>query len=453
MNPSLILIADLRENHSTTASSPWLTLLEPCGNCVPVSDYTSQIAPDLMVAAVDSIVHLQGFLDDARFRWPRVPCLALLCNFGCDRSHYGGPDFLAGLDDFLCWPAHEFELFARVKRLLPQGHECASAEARALKARFRMDAIVGESEALLRVLRKIPSMSKSDAPVLISGETGTGKELFARAIHDISDRGQKPFIAVNCGALPDHLFENELFGHAKGAYTDASSSESGLVAAAHRGTLFLDELGTLSFSAQAKLLRFLQDHEYRPLGSSKAVKADVRILAATNADLARNVAAQTFRADLYHRLNVLRLQIPPLRQRVDDIPILARHFLQIFAAQHKRGPMHFSAQAIKKLAGYSWPGNIRELESVIHATTVLTVSNTIQPYDIDTPGGEADAGGSPLAKAEAMKQFEHSYLSDLLAAHSGNISHAAKTSGKDRRTLQRLVKKHGIRPAAFRAAV
>ena len=143
---------------------------------------------------------------------------------------------------------------------------------------------------------------------------------------------------MNCGALPDHLFENGLFGHARGAYTDASSSETGLVAAAHRGTLFLDELGTLSLSAQAKLLRFLQDHEYRPLGSSKAMKADVRILAATNADLARNVAAQTFRADLYHRLNVLRLQVPPLRQRVDVIPILARHFLQIFAAQHRRGP-------------------------------------------------------------------------------------------------------------------
>src|SRR6478609_3765724 len=156
MNPSVILIADLRESHATVADSGWVTLLEPCGNCVAVSEYASQSDPALIVAAVERMVQLNEFLDVARVRWPRVPCLALLCNFGNHISHDGGPDFLAGLDDFLCWPAHEFELFARVKRLLPEGHECASAEARALKAKFGMDALVGESEALLRVLRKIP---------------------------------------------------------------------------------------------------------------------------------------------------------------------------------------------------------------------------------------------------------------------------------------------------------
>ena len=303
----------------------------------------------------------------------------------------------------------------------------------------------------LQMLEKIPLLAQPDAPVLILGETGTGKELVARAIHTHSARQRKPFIPVNCGALPDHLFENELFGHTKGAFTDASSAEKGLVAEAEGGTLFLDEIDALSPAAQVKLLRFLQHREYRPLGSAKSRIADVRILAATNADLGQHMQAKNFREDLYHRLNVLSLTVPPLRERIEDILLLATHFLMVYRQQHGRDALCFSPKALRKLLAHSWPGNVRELEGVIQRGVLLAPGSTLQPEDMDLPlpNHEDENGAFHVAKARVVEQFEQTYLLDLMVAHQGNISQAAKAAGKDRRTFQKLLQKYDLKRHIF----
>jgi DNA-binding NtrC family response regulator len=296
----------------------------------------------------------------------------------------------------------------------------------------------------------------SDATVLICGETGTGKELFARAIHYHSPRQNKPFIPVNCAALPDHLFENELFGHVKGAFTDASSSERGLIAEAEGGTLILDEVDTLSPAAQAKLLRFLQSGEYRPLGSCRTLTSDVRIIAASNTELFDRVKTKLFREDLYFRLNALSVIIPPLRERLEDIVHLSNHFLAQYAQEHNTEPRNISGEAVRKLMAYDWPGNVRELEGLILRALVLTASTILQPEDINLPQQSSRSIQENTllrqAKNNLIQNFELGYLTRLLAAHRGNITHAAKAAGKQRRALQRLIQKYDLKPRSFRAS-
>ena len=260
-----------------------------------------------------------------RALWKSTAALAAVCNV----PHTAAELFDSlqhGLDDFFCCPFPEIDFVTRLRRALSD-HGASAAEFGHCRRDLRLDLLVGESPAFLDAISRIPRISGSAATVLIGGETGVGKELFARAIHYNGERECRPFVPVNCSALPDHLFENELFGHAKGAYTDASSSECGLLHEADGGTLFLDEVDMLSPPAQAKLLRFLQDREYRPLGSSKSLTADARVIAASNANLRELVAHRRFRADLFHRLNVLSLEVPALRNRPSDIPLLANHFL------------------------------------------------------------------------------------------------------------------------------
>lgn len=318
--------------------------------------------------------------------------------------------------------------------------------------------LVGESESFLREIRKIPLYAHSDTPVLISGETGTGKELFARAVHYNSPRRGKPFIPVNCGALPNHLFENELFGHVKGAFTDASSTERGLIAEAEGGTLLLDEINTLSHSAQIKLLRFLQNREYRPLGSSKNRVADVSVIAATNSDLKQCVEAKRFREDLYYRINAFSLSLPPLRERTDDIPLLATHFLMKYAIQHARNISQISFDGLRKLLQYHWPGNVRELEGVILRAVITSSSPELQSTDIDLPIHDEQKNISHYssfqeAKSIAINDFERAYLTIILTAHQGNITQAAKIAGKERRSFQRLLQKHNLHRNTFQKAV
>jgi two-component system, NtrC family, response regulator GlrR len=318
---------------------------------------------------------------------------------------------------------------------------------REIRSRYRLDAVIGESGALRDAIRKVPRLGASDANVLITGETGTGKELFARAIHYASARHARPFVPVNCGALPDTLFENELFGHEKGAYTDASTAGIGLLGVAEHGTLFLDEVDSLTLASQAKLLRVMQDGEYRPLGSQRPLKADVRIVAAANTPLAERIAVREFRADLYYRLNVLTIRLPTLAERRDDIPILARHFLARFARECGRQAPKLSADAIRRLTEYAWPGNIRELQSVIQRAFVLGDGPMLDVYSIDLPDSAplpAISGVSPLPIADAVYEFERQYLASLLSRHNGNVTRAAEAAGKDRRTFQRLLRRHGV---------
>jgi two-component system response regulator AtoC len=260
---------------------------------------------------------------------------------------------------------------------------------------------------------------------------------------------------VNCGALPDHLFENELFGHVKGAFTDASSAEKGLIAEAEGGTLFLDEIDTLSHSGQVKLLRFLQDGEYRPVGSARTVIADVRILAATNADLSKQVEKKQFREDLYYRLNALSLCIPSLRDRIEDVVPLTAHFLDRYAREQGREVQAISPLAMNQLMSYTWPGNVRELESVIIRALTFTRSRNLQTTDIELasePGDDSPRTKSLReAKNKTIATFERRYLAGLLAQHRGNVTHAAIAAGKERRTFQRLLRKHALDRHSFQA--
>lgn len=385
----------------------------------------------------------------------QMSILGLFCG-GRDGSNRVVQALHKGLEDFLICPFKEVEIASRIHALLDKKKTSdeTPASGAAGGERTRLKGLVGESPCFLRTVEKIPLLAHSDATVLITGETGTGKDLFARAIHYQGSRQGGPFIPVNCGALPDQLFENELFGHARGAFTNAVSPEQGLVAEAEGGTLFLDEVETLSPLAQIKLLRFLQEREYRPLGSSKSRVANVRIIAATNADLGRRVHEQRFRQDLYYRLNVLALSVPPLRERVEDIPLLASHFLVRYGGQMRRETLRLSASAIQKLLAYPWPGNVRELEGAVQRAAILSVSSTLQPDDIDVgmPNqiGVYENGSLREAKNCAVREFERAYLVKLLATHEGNVTRAAEAAGKDRRTMQRLLRKYQMERDSFR---
>jgi DNA-binding NtrC family response regulator len=413
-------------------------------------------APDLILLRPSIGDAAQGLIRWCKEKWINASILAVLCA-QWDRLLEESASVLTKVDDFLYCPFHESELLLRVRRILQ------SKEKRAISPKqsgqnevLHFGALVGQSECFVRAIKNIPPLAQSDATVLICGETGTGKELFARAIHYHSPRQNKAFIPVNCAAVPDHLFENEIFGHIKGAFTDASSSERGLIAEAEGGTLILDEVDTLSPSAQAKLLRFLQNGEYRPLGSSRTLSSDVRIIAAGNTDLFDRVKAKLFREDLYFRLNALSVTIPPLRERMKDIVHLCNHFLTQYAQEHDTERRGISSEAVRKLMAYGWPGNVRELEGLILRALVLTASKILQPEDINLPqqSSRPQQENTLLrqAKSDMIQNFELSYLTKLLAAHRGNITHAAKASGKQRRALQRLIRKYDLRPRSFRAS-
>jgi DNA-binding NtrC family response regulator len=287
--------------------------------------------------------------------------------------------------------------------------------------------------------------------VLITGETGTGKELSARAIHHLGRRRDFPFIAVDCAAFPDQLFENELFGHARGAFTDAHRDQRGLIAMAEGGTLFLDEIDSLSPSSQAKLLRFLQERTYRPLGADKFVRADLNVVAATNRDLDKMVRDNQFRSDLFFRLNVLRLHMMPLRDRRGDIVLLAKHFLELLATEQGVPRKTLASSAVAQLLQSDWPGNVRELYNLMQRAIVFARGPQIMPADILPPSTDSStveaiqpANGFRQARAQAIEAFERRYLIDALKQHNGNITQSARYALQDRRAFGRLVKRHGI---------
>jgi two-component system, NtrC family, response regulator GlrR len=291
---------------------------------------------------------------------------------------------------------------------------------------------------------------------LIAGETGTGKELCASAIHYLSARAGHPFVPVNCGAIPVELMENELFGHNRGAYTGAGASQTGMISEASGGTLFLDEIDCLPLAAQVKLLRFLQNREYRPLGSNRIYQADVRVIAASNADFPEAIKSGRLRRDLYYRLNVLSLHLPPLRERRDDIPLLARHFLVKYANEFGKQAEDFSPSALRKLVRYDWSGNVRELENHIERAVALNESRIINANDLDLPveiSSTLITQPMPFqeAKARCVEQFERDYLQELLRRHQGNITKAAYTAGKDRRAFWQLIRKHKIDARIFKS--
>jgi two-component system response regulator GlrR len=312
--------------------------------------------------------------------------------------------------------------------------------------------VVGSAPAFVQQLAKLPSIAACHAGVLILGETGTGKEVFARAVHYRSARAARPLVAVNCGAIPAELVESELFGHVRGAYTTAHASRDGLVREAEGGTLFLDDVDCLPAPAQVKLLRFVQEKEYRAVGASAVRRADVRIVAASNRDLTRLAAQGEFRSDLYYRLNVLTLNLPALRERREDIPALAAHFLRHFALELDRPPCELAPSALDKLVRHAWPGNIRELRHVIERAVLMAPGTRLEAADIEISGATALPATATFQemKARVIDDFERSYIESLLCRTGGNITHAAQAAGKNRRAFFELIRKHSIAPQRFR---
>lgn len=316
--------------------------------------------------------------------------------------------------------------------------------------------MIGDSEAFRMVLKQVKKFAGCDAPILITGETGTGKEMAARAIHYLSVRRNFPFIPLNCGSIPENLLENELFGHEKGAYTDAKSSQRGIIGQADKGSLFLDEVDTFSPKGQVVLLRFLEDRIFRPLGSEHTEHADIRIIAATNADLAHDMSRKKFRQDLLYRLNVLSIELPPLSERSDDVLLLAEHFLSKYRNHYGQPNKYLHSESLKAMKRYSWPGNIRELENVIHREFLMSSGLCIRTEQIQSNAKDRRKNlldrrqnlylhhSFQTAKTLIVDQFEKRYLTRLIKISDGNITRAAKRSGKERSALGKLLKKHGI---------
>lgn len=365
----------------------------------------------------------------------------------------GALETISGLvDDFMLWPSSRAELMERIRRLVCASPAEKDDVARRLLREIGFSQLVGEDPAFLCALEKIPVMAETTFPVLITGETGTGKEFSARAIHYLGKRPDHAFVPVDCGAIPDHVFENEMYGHVRGGYTDAHSDQKGLAELAHGGTLFLDEVDSLSPAAQCKLLRFLQERTFKPLGASKFVTVDVRIIAATNQDLERCVQGGRFRADLFYRLSALRLRLPPLRERPLDIAILSRHFLAAMGPARNGARRAFAPSSLRKLNAYAWPGNVRELQNIVQQAALLTQSPQILPEHLPLP----DVAEAPLppatfriAKARAVEAFERAYVEELLRNSNGNVTHAAKEANRNRRSIGRLIKKYNIHRSAL----
>ncbi len=457
-------------------SSPFLIsniLDAACDRCTPVSlhsllqqfDPEATIAVNASTSSIDfgsiaapslHILRLGHWTEELtqglalmQAHWPSTPTIGVFC--AADQTY---KDILAGLrgglNDYVTCPVTSKDLMPRLHRLYTMvPKEGLHTVEPFSQARATSSIMVGQSPPFAAIIKKIPLLAGTDVTVLITGETGTGKELVARAIHYRSTRRGHPFIALNCSAVPDILFENELFGHMQGAYTDARQTEPGLVEEAEGGTLFLDEIDSLSRPAQAKLLRFIQHREYRPIGSARTRQANVRLLVATNADLRQRIRTGEFREDLFHRINVMDVALPPLRQRASDIPLLARHFLQQYQTDWDGKERRLTPDAMTLLLHYDWPGNIRELESVLHRAVMLTANPVISAEVLDLPIA-VSSGQQPApltlkqAKQRAAEACEKSYVVCLLTNTHGNISLAARQARIDRRALQRLLHKHQV---------
>jgi two-component system, NtrC family, response regulator HydG len=319
----------------------------------------------------------------------------------------------------------------------------------------RVRGLIGTAPALQEAMRVVQRAAPTDVTVLITGESGTGKEVVARALHDASPRANGPFIALNCSALPAELIDSELYGHVRGAFTGADRDRQGLFAAAEGGTLLLDEVGDLAPAAQAKLLRALEERSITPVGATRPVRVDVRLVAATNRPLESLVAAGAFRADLLYRLSVVHLHLPPLRERREDVPALAVHFIAHFAERHGRAALPLAEGARRALLAHDWPGNVRELRNVMERAVVLAEGDTIESADLpasvtssSAPLRPADAAIAELpyteARARALESFDRAFLAACLERHGGNISAAARALGLHRQSLQKMVRRLGL---------
>lgn len=412
---------------------------EPCGDIDALVLIFGPSAPD------------EKHFEKIHKLFAELPTLGVFTTIGgkwCERC-------MVACTDFTSWPCRMDEIDFRLMRTLrgrPRNGIPRSNSARIQGA----TTIVGSSTALCESMRRIGRFALCDASVLIEGETGTGKELAARAIHYQSARASQPFIPVNCGALPDSLIENELFGHAKGAFTGAGQAYAGLISQAQGGTLFLDEVEALSQKGQVSILRFLEQQEYRPLGDSRTRSGDVRVIAASNRPLCNEVTLSGFRQDLLFRLSVLTVNIPPLRERAGDVDVLTVHFLDIYKQRYNLGTKRVNPLSHFWMNNYEWPGNIRELQNLVHRSLLLAEGDVVtieRPADISKDIGNGLPESTPAsfkdAKQAVITDFERRYLSSLLAEAGGNVTLAASRARKERRAFGKLLKKHGLERERF----
>jgi DNA-binding NtrC family response regulator len=355
-----------------------------------------------------------------------------------------------GAADVVGRPLVASELVFRVARAAPS----PGADKRRPR---KSDVLIGSGTWIKELYDRIAMVAATDVTVAIFGESGTGKELVARTIHNSSPRHDAPFVVVNCAAIPEQLLEDELFGHVRGAFTDASRDREGLLAAAHTGTVFLDEIGELPLPLQAKLLRVLQSQEFRRIGDDQDRRVDVRIITATNRDLDELVARGAFRQDLYYRINVFPMRLPPLRERPEDIALLVHHFVQKYRGRLGKVIEGVTPGALQRLAAYDFPGNVRELENKIHQAMVVAAGPLVEATDVALPRAGTSPGtrvdvARPFreVKQETIDAFERSYLTELLRVHHGNLAQAARAAGMDRKNLWALVERHGLDRATFK---
>ncbi len=398
--------------------------------------------PDLVL----SDVRLPGrdglaLFDELRAHYPALPVILLT-------AHGTIPDAVAatarGVFGYLTKPFDSQALLAKIRQALTLS---AAAGDRDDGNAWREE-IVCRSQCMVELLEEARLVAASDASVLIHGESGSGKELLARAIHRASPRAAKPFVAINCGAIPEALLESELFGHEKGAFTGATSRHSGLFQAADGGTLFLDEIGDMPLPLQVKLLRVLQERAVRPVGATVSVAIDVRILSATHRDLDAAMRDGTFREDLFYRLNVVSLTLPSLDARREDIPLLATHFLKLLVSKYRKQVNGFAPDALEALATSAWPGNVRQLYNVVEQVCALATSPLI-PLSL-VQRALRIRGNEVLSYAEAKLRFERDYIVQLLKLTDGNVSDAARLADRNRTEFYRLLQKHELVPAMFR---
>ncbi|WP_280546242.1 two-component system response regulator GlrR [Halomonas sp. 11-S5] len=399
--------------------------------------------PDLVLSdlRMDEMDGLALFLELQR-RVPGLPVIILT-------AHGSIPDAVSatrqGVFGFLTKPVDRDELFSAIDDALAQ----TSTSGTQGDDHWR-EAIITRSPEMERILEQARMVAAADVSVLVTGASGSGKELLAGAIHKASSRADKPFVAINCGALPEQLLESELFGHARGAFTGAVSEHRGLFQAANGGTLFLDEIGDMPLTLQVKLLRALQERHIRPLGSTTSIPIDVRIISATHRDLDRAMHEGEFREDLYYRLNVVNLRLPPLKERAEDVPLLAKHLVAQAAARHKPFVKGFSPEALNLLAASAWPGNVRQLVNVVEQCVALTTSPMI-PEGLVAQALAAEDNALPTFN-DARAGFERSYLVKVLKITEGNVTQAARIAGRNRTDFYKLLARHELEPSAFKPA-
>ncbi len=357
-----------------------------------------------------------------------------------------------GAYDFLTKPFEAKDLLYRIEKALEVGRLKVEVDRlrHMVKERYHFESIVASSEKMQQILSQIAQIAATDSTVCVYGESGTGKELMAKAIHLSSPRSKGPFVAINCGAIPEGLLESALFGHVKGAFTGAEQPKKGLLQQADGGTFFMDEIAELSPALQVKLLRAIQDREFYPVGGISPLRVDIRLIAATNQDLMKAIREGRFREDLYYRIHVIPITLPPLRERIEDVPLLANHFLQHFNKSMGKNIQGFAPEVMQRLMLYRWPGNVRELANVVERAVALSANSVLSPEFLFLGGEDAPPVRKLLPLNESRQEHERAYLTQVLAETNGNISRAASLAGRYRAEFYKLLHKYNLNPADFK---